>query len=198
MKSLHIIGIDEAGRGPIAGPVSVGAVVFLSSSISKVFTGVKDSKQLTFEERDSWFKKLKDQKRKGKLNYAVSFSSQKKIDEKGLTFAIKSALKRSIIRLKINPTKAIVLLDGGLKAPKEFIYQKTIIKGDEKIKEISLASIAAKVMRDRKMIAWSKEFPQYGFEIHKGYGTKLHRRKIKKHGASLLHRKSFLKSLTKY
>ena len=92
----------------------------------------------------------------------------------------------------MDPQTCLVLLDGGLKAPREFIYQKTIIKGDEKELSISLASIAAKVTRDAYMTKLAKKYPAYGFEIHKGYGTKKHREAIKKHGPSEVHRMSFL------
>jgi len=95
--------------------------------------------------------------------------------------------------LKINPKKCKVLLDGGLKAPEEYIDQKTIIKGDEKKMIIALASIYAKVMRDRKMVKFGKEYPEYGFEIHKGYGTKKHYEAIGKYGLSNIHRRSYIK-----
>ncbi len=196
MKKIErfVVGIDEVGRGPLAGPVCLGAVIFLSTSISRRFVGVKDSKKLSIQKREEWFDLLITEKKRGKINYSVSFSSQKIIDTKGLSFAIQKALAECLKKLNINPKKVEIFLDGGLKAPKKFLFQKTIIKGDEKIRAISLASIAAKVMRDRRMVIWAKKYPQYGFEIHKGYGTALHRKNIKKHGISPLHRKSFLKN----
>ena len=95
----------------------------------------------------------------------------------------------------MKPKKCLVLLDGGLRAPKRFMYQKTIIRGDEKEYAIALASIMAKVTRDRKMVKLSKKYPLYGFNSHKGYGTKKHYEKIKKCGLCELHRRSFLKQL---
>jgi ribonuclease HII len=98
-------------------------------------------------------------------------------------------------KIKAAEIECEILLDGSLKAPKEFLLQKTIIKGDEKHYQISLASIAAKVLRDRKMEQLSAQYPEYGFEIHKGYGTLEHRKTIKKYGPSKVHRKSFLKNI---
>ena len=206
------IGIDEVGRGPIAGPVAVGAFVFLSPLAKKLFKGVKESKQLTEEKREEWFKKIqeirkvgltdikKNQKTNSKLiDFAVTFQSEKIIDHKGLSFAIKNALAISLKKIiknnSIKPENALVLLDGGLKAPKEYINQKTIIKGDEKEMVIALASVCAKVSRDRKMRKWAIEFPQYGFDIHKGYGTKRHYEAIERHGLCVLHRRSFIRKM---
>lgn len=191
-KTRYLIGIDEVGRGPIAGPVAVGAFVFLTPDSHKLFRGVKESKQLSEEKREEWFKKINDIKKIGGIDFSVIFQSEKVIDTKGLSFAIKNALKLSIKKLKLNPKHCLVLLDGGLKAPEEYLYQKTIIKGDAKEKVIALASICAKVLRDRKMRKWAIKYPGYSFEINKGYGTKKHYEGIKKHGLTPLHRKSFL------
>ncbi len=192
MGFKYLIGIDEVGRGPIAGPVAVGAFVFLTPTSHKLFKGVKESKQLSEEKREEWFKKINDIKKTGDIDFAVTFQSEKIIDTKGLSFAIKNALRLSIKKLKLNPKHCLVLLDGGLKAPEEYLHQKTIIKGDSKEKVIALASICAKVMRDRKMRKWAKKYPQYGFEVNKGYGTKKHYEGIKRYGLTSLHRKSFL------
>lgn len=190
----YLIGIDEVGRGPLAGPVAVGAFVFLTKESSKFFKGVKESKQLTEEKREEWSKKIKEIQKQGHINFFVTFQSEKIIDTKGLSFAIRNALKISLKKLKIDPKEALVLLDGGLKAPREYIHQKTIIKGDAKEKVIALASICAKVMRDRKMKKIGKKYPEYGFEIHKGYGTGRHREAIQKYGMCILHRRSFCKN----
>ncbi|MDO8430433.1 MAG: ribonuclease HII [Candidatus Taylorbacteria bacterium] len=191
----YLIGIDEVGRGPIAGPVAVGAFVFLTPKAPRFFKGVKESKQLSEEKREEWFKKIKKVCDAGLIDFAVTFQSEKIIDTKGLSFAIKNALKISINKLqnklKINPVKTLVLLDGGLKAPAEYLNQKTIIKGDTKEKVIALASICAKVLRDRKMRKWAVKYPGYGFEVNKGYGTRGHYRAIKKVGLCDLHRRSF-------
>lgn len=189
----YLIGIDEVGRGPIAGPVAVGAFVFLRPEAKKFFKGVKESKQLTEEKRESWFAKILEAQSLGLVNFSVVFQSEKVIDEKGISFAIKKSLNSALANLVIKPTEATVLLDGGLKAPEEYKNQKTIIKGDVKEQVIALASICAKVSRDRKMRGWAKKHPNYGFDIHKGYGTKKHYEVIKTHGLLPLHRKTFCK-----
>ncbi len=189
-----LAGVDEVGRGPIAGPVAVGAFVFLDEKVKRSFRGVKESKQLTEIEREKWFAKIEEAKANGSVNFSVNFQSEKIIDKKGLSWAIKKALNNSLSDLNLNPKKVIVLLDGGLKAPPEYIDQKTIIKGDEKELVIALASICAKVLRDRRMIRLGKKYPEYGFEIHKGYGTRKHYEAIKKFGLLKEHRRSFLKN----
>src|SRR3989344_1271712 len=205
----YLVGIDEVGRGPLAGPVAVGAVGIKLNSKHEIRNSkqilnfkfknfklpkcIKDSKKLSEKKREEWLGRIKELKAKGDLDYYVSFVSNKKIDDYGIAHCIRSAIKNSLKKLKADPLKTIILLDGGLKAPEEFMNQKTIIKGDEKEPIISLASIAAKVARDRKMVEYSKKFPQYGFNIHKGYGTVSHCRKIRENGLSGLHRKSFCK-----
>lgn len=197
MKSSYIIGIDEVGRGPIAGPVAVGSFVVLDKKALRLFTKVKESKQLKEQDREEWFKKIEKVRDEGLVDFRVVFQSEKIIDKKGLSFAIKNALRISIDELvernNLKKENIKVLLDGGLHAPKEYINQKTIIKGDEKEKIIALASICAKVLRDRKMIKLSKKYPQYKLDINKGYGTKVHYEAINKYGLIDLHRKSFLK-----
>ncbi len=187
------IGIDEVGRGPIAGPVAVGAFVFLDKKAAIFFKGVKESKQLTEEKRELWFTKILEGQKKGMIDFSVVFQSEKVIDTKGISFAIKKCLAASLSNLKINPKDALILLDGGLKAPEEYKNQKTIIKGDVKEQVIALASICAKVLRDRKMRQWAKKYPGYGFDVHKGYGTKRHYEAVQKHGLMALHRRSFCK-----
>jgi ribonuclease HII len=187
------IGIDEVGRGPIAGPVAVGAFVFLNNKANKIFRGVKESKQLTEKKREGWFAKIENAKKEEHVDFRVSFQSEKVIDKKGLSYAIRTALSVSINSLNMNPNSAFVLLDGGLHAPLEYKNQKTIIKGDEKEVVIALASICAKVLRDRYMNKMGKKHPKYGFESHKGYGTKKHYEAIQKFGLLSVHRRSFLK-----
>lgn len=194
---IFTVGIDEAGRGPLAGPISVGAFSIKSKDILKRFKGVKDSKQLSEKQREEWFKTIKQRRKEGKIAYAVSFSSAEVIDSKGITRATRAALNRCLKKLEnkdFAPLKCKVLLDGSLYAPSRYADQKTIIDGDAKEPIIALASICAKVLRDRKMKRLAKKYPQYGFEIHKGYGTKAHYRAIKKHGVSKIHRRSFLKN----
>lgn len=192
-----IVGIDEVGRGPLAGPVAVGAVVCSSAASRRgLFADIEDSKKLSARKREEWEGKIKNKKLNMKI--AVCFVGNETIDKKGIVGAIGIAIKRALKKLEreagINPKNCLVLLDGSLKAPDEY-RQETIIKGDEKIPVISAASIIAKVARDRKMIRFHKKFPNYAFERHKGYGTKLHYKMIKKHGICEIHRKSFLKSL---
>ncbi len=207
----YVIGVDEAGRGPLAGPVAVGAVKMACQSgeparatLAK-FIGratlprLRDSKQLNEKQREIWFAVLKRAKLAGKLDFAVSLVSHRVIDKKGISFAIKLGIKRAISRLTVGQARlnlaskeCRVLLDGGLKAPAEFINQKTIIRGDEKEPIISLASIVAKVTRDRHMARMAKKYPNYGFEKHKGYGTKKHLAAVRRQGVTPIHRTSFL------
>ncbi len=191
-----IVGIDEVGRGPLAGPVSVGIVLCaeeiyphlrLLRSLPK--QGI-DSKKLLPEEREEYSLVLKNLRDEGKISYSIVHISNQIIDEKGLTFAIKKAINTGIKLLNIS-CDCQVLLDGGLRLPKKFKLQKTIIRGDEKEKIIAWASILAKVARDNIMCEHAKTFPQYGFEYHKGYATRQHFEAIYEHGLSDIHRKSW-------
>ncbi|MFA5934226.1 MAG: ribonuclease HII [Candidatus Paceibacterota bacterium] len=203
MKSQSIVGIDEVGRGPIAGPVAVGAFLLkitnyeLRIKVKNSRLPIRDSKKLTEKQREEWFKIIKKWKKEGKVDYAVSFVSAKVVDKIGIVPAIKKALAQSIKKLAVDPKNTLVLLDGGLKASEEYKNQKTIIKGDEKEPVISLASIVAKVSRDRLMCRLGKKFPCYGLEKHKGYGTNSHYKAINSNGHLPLHRQSFLKKLKK-
>ncbi|MBX4195644.1 ribonuclease HII [Candidatus Parcubacteria bacterium] len=192
----HIVGIDEAGRGPLAGPVAVGGVRVRPEFNKKFFKGIKDSKQLSAEERELWFALAQEGKKNGELDFAVALISEKVIDKKGIAYAIRLGIKRVLKSLRISETESQIFLDGGIKAPQEFKHQLTVIKGDEKVPVISLASICAKVIRDRKMVKLSKKYPEYDFDLHKGYGTLIHREAIKKYGPIELHRMSFLTNLT--
>ena len=159
------------------------------------FRNFRDSKKLSHIQRLRWLEKINKEKNKGNIFYKVSFASNKIIDNKGIVFAINSCLKNSINFLGIKPSDSMVLLDGGLKAPKEYKNQKTIIKGDEKELAIALASIVAKVTRDDLMVRLARIYTGYGLEKHKGYGTAAHYRALKNKGISPIHRKSFLKKL---
>ena len=192
----YIIGIDEAGRGPVAGPVAVGAVKINTEFNKSFFKGIQDSKQLTRAEREEWYELALEAKKKGDLDFAVSLVSEKVIDSKGISYALRLGIKRCLAKLKV-PTSAQIFLDGSLYAPEEFVHQLTVIRGDEKIPVISLASVVAKVTRDKYMVKLSKKYPFYNFDINKGYGTLLHRRAIISHGISEVHRHSFLKNLHK-
>lgn len=197
MKSF-LVGVDEAGRGPIAGPVAVAAFCVATKGKRQLLDffdnrRVKDSKKLTAAARERIFKEIITQEKLGTVSYAVSFASARVIDRKGISFAIKRALAQSLRVLGAKPAECRILLDGGLKAPEFFCFQRTIIKGDEKESTIALASIVAKVSRDRLMRRLAKKYSLYGFDVHKGYGTKAHYRKLQQHGLSPVHRKSFLK-----
>ncbi len=194
----YIIGIDEVGRGPLAGPITFCAVCLLIKFPKSFSKGVRDSKKLSPKQREEWDKKIRLAEKAGKLEFVIASISAEIIDKKGLSFAGKFAIKKILKKLGKKPKEVLVLLDGGLHAEKEFISQETIIKGDEKIPAISLASILAKVYRDKKMVNFSKKFPQYGFDIHKGYGTKKHIKAIQKYGISSIHRKSFLKGILSF
>ena len=193
----YIIGIDEAGRGPLAGPVAVGAVCVRRDFRMEFFKGIRDSKQISEKTREDWFKKIKAEKKKGNLDYKVSFSGSGTIDKKGIVKAIARAIKSCLIRLKVKSKEVSVLLDGSIKAPAQFRNQKTIIGGDETEPLISAGAIMAKVSRDRKMSRMAEKYPNYDFHIHKGYGTAAHLKKIKKFGLSPIHRRSFLKNFAK-
>jgi len=190
----YLVGIDEVGRGPLAGPVAVCAFIMPANFLTKDFGPLKDSKKLTAEKREDIFLKLKILKKNKKVNYSVSYESAKRIDKIGISQAIKNCLKKSLASLKVKPNECMVLLDGGLKAPAEYKNQKTIIKGDEKERVIAFASIVAKVSRDVLMCKLAKKYPKYSFEIHKGYGTAKHCDSIRKYGLSDEHRRCFCKN----
>lgn len=184
-----VAGIDEAGRGPLAGPVTLAMVLMPERRARRAFEGIKDSKHLTPSARKDWLLKLKFEP---KINFWSASVGPRVIDNFGIQEAIKRAIKRLLNRV---PQRRIfglrVLLDGGLKAPLRF-SQKTIIKGDERVPVIAAASIVAKVSRDRKMVRFSKKYPNYAFDAHKGYGTSHHYKMLKKHGLCEIHRRTFL------
>jgi len=194
-RMSYVIGIDEAGRGPLAGPVAVGAVKIPLDFNKNFFKSIKDSKKLSPNERELWFQLALEARKSGALNFAVFLVSEKVIDRKGISYAIKLGIKRCLSALNITKD-AQVFLDGGIKAPEKFTHQLTVVKGDEKIPVVSLASVVAKVTRDRKMVRLSKKFPEFGFHVHKGYGTSLHRLALRKYGSTVIHRQSFLTRLT--
>src|SRR3990167_6131113 len=189
MSVRYIVGIDESGRGPLAGPITLAYVACPASIFRRNFKGIKDSKKLTLKKREEWFRHLKAHPH---LEYGVTSVGARTIDYKGISRSVKIGIKRLVSRLSVKPK--MILLDGSLYAPPEY-PQKTIIKGDEKIPIIAAASVMAKVTRDRKMTRLAKKFPDYSFEIHKGYGTKLHCKLVKKYGLCDIHRRSFCSRL---
>jgi ribonuclease HII len=196
-KSSYIVGIDEAGRGPVAGPVAVGIFVIRNNSVLRPKNKklkLKDSKKLSERQRNEWWNEINEWKKLGKVDFCVMQGSAREIDEKGIAVVIRVLIEKGLKQLKI-PEDSWLYLDGSLRAPERYTTQKTIIKGDEKIRVISLASICAKVFRDQHMKKISKKYPAYGFWKHKGYGTIEHMKSIKKHGLSKEHRKTFLKGV---
>jgi len=202
MKSSFIVGIDEVGRGPIAGPVAVGAFKLLITNYELLIENgekeleikLKDSKKLSKIQREKWFEYLKKEKEKGNCDFAVTMVSAEWIDKVGIVRSIQKALDSSLCKLNIcgQLLDAAIYLDGGLKARNEYVNQQTIIKGDELHPVISCASIIAKVTRDKWMKKYAADYPEYGFEKHSGYGTKVHYLAIKKKGLTPIHRKTFL------
>jgi len=195
----YIVGVDEAGRGPLAGPVAVGVAVVPQGFNWRLLKGVNDSKKLSEKRREEIFLRARALKNEGKLNYCVSMVSARVVDRVGIARAVAKATARAMRSLSLNPTHTQVKLDGLLKAPEIFIHQETIVGGDGKEKIIGLASIVAKVTRDRYMVRISAEpkFAPYTFHLHKGYGTKAHCTSIKKYGLSEIHRQSYCKNVLK-
>lgn len=189
-----IVGVDEAGRGALAGPVAVGAVLVSKDFDWGQVQGVADSKILSPKKREEIFKLARQLMKDGKLFYSVSLIKNTVIDTKGITHAVQRGINKTLASLASEPTETYIKLDGLLHAPKEYLNQKTIIKGDVTEKEISLASIMAKVTRDRYMVRLTKKYPQYKFEVHKGYGTRIHQENIRKVGLSVMHRTTFCKA----
>ncbi len=200
---LAEVGVDEAGRGPLAGPVAVGAALVPVKFDWALLPGVGDSKQLSEKKREAVFTAAEVLRKQGMLNVAVVLVSAAEIDRVGITPAIKGALAEALATvLQVSgrshtATEVTIKLDGGLKAPSAYVHQETLIKGDQKEKVIGLASIAAKVTRDRYMEALALEaaFAPYQFAKHKGYGTKLHRAAMAEFGLSCEHRASFCKNI---
>lgn len=181
-----VCGVDEAGRGPLAGPVYAACVVLPKG---KIIEGVNDSKKLSEKKRNMLYDKIIDEC----LCYSIGTASEKEIDEINILQATFLAMKRAVDGLEIKPD--IALVDGNRDPKFENIKVETIVKGDAKSMSIASASILAKVSRDRYMLEMAEKYPQYHFEKHKGYGTKLHYEMIEKYGICEIHRKSFLKKV---
>ncbi|MDB5195422.1 MAG: ribonuclease [Parcubacteria group bacterium] len=189
---MYIVGVDEAGRGPLAGPVAVGTVRVLEGfDIVAAFPGLNDSKKLTEKKREAIFLQLQEEIKKGNVSAVVYLASAAKIDAEGIVPSVRGALYKGVRKLLPNPEEGKVFLDGSLKAPPEY-EQETIIGGDGTVPAIMLASVAAKVTRDRLMKKLALEHPLYEFDIHKGYGTKKHYELLRTHGPCALHRLTFL------
>lgn len=179
-----VCGIDEAGRGPLAGPVCAAAVILPEGCI---IDGVNDSKKLTEKKREALFDVIKEKA----LAYSIAVADEKEIDEINILQATYLAMRRAFDGLDIKPDMALV---DGNRDPGLGVATRTIVKGDANSMSIAAASILAKVTRDRFMLEMDEKYPEYQFAKHKGYGTKLHYEMLTKYGASEIHRKTFLKS----
>jgi len=179
----RVAGLDEAGRGPLSGPVVAGAVLIKTKRFS--FFSIKDSKKLSAKKREEFFKILTNHP---DLEWGIGIVSEKVIDKINILEATKLAMKKAIKKLKKKPD--FLILDGNFRINLPF-PQKSIIKADEKVFSCAAASIIAKVTRDRIMDRYHKKYPLYKFNKHKGYPTKLHFKLLKKHGPCKIHRKSF-------
>lgn len=178
-----VCGVDEAGRGPLAGPVYAAAVILPKGHIIE---GVNDSKKLSEKKRDELFDKVIDEC----IAYGVGIATEQEIDEINILQATFLAMRRAVEGLNVKPD--IALIDGN-KTPGLAIAQRAIVKGDGKSANIAAASIIAKVSRDRYMLEMAEKYPEYQFQKHKGYGTKLHYEMLEKYGVSPIHRKTFLR-----
>ena len=208
-----MVGVDEAGRGPLAGPVIAAALLIMPPLNSKIKMqnaklrnsatqddfesllklGVADSKKVSPKKREKIYEILTNDER---VSWAVGEASEREIDELNILQASLLAMKRAVDLLfeknkKLAKEEFYVFVDGREVIPNLAANQKSVIGGDAKVFSIAAASIIAKVTRDRLMLKYAEKYPQYQFEKHKGYGTKLHYEMIKKHGLSLIHRKSF-------
>ena len=188
-NSLHekgyrvICGVDEAGRGPLAGPVCAAAVI-LPDGIE--IPGLTDSKKLTDKKRRELFPVIKDQA----VAYGIAFASHEEIDEINILQATYLAMERALAQLSVKPD--IAMIDGN--RAKDFgLPVQTVVKGDSLSANIAAASILAKVSRNDLMLELAGKYPEYRFEVHKGYGTKAHYEALRAYGASPVHRKTFLK-----
>jgi len=178
-----ICGVDEAGRGPLAGPVCAAAVILPANA---VIPGLNDSKKLSDKKR----RELVPIIQQTALAYGIAFADEKEIDEINILQATYLAMQRAINMLSVKPDLALV---DGNRAGDFGVPVKTVVKGDSLSASIAAASVLAKVTRDDLMLSLAEKYPQYGFDVHKGYGTKAHYAALTEHGPSEIHRKTFLK-----
>ena len=178
-----VCGVDEAGRGPLAGPVCAAAVI-LPRDLQ--IEGLNDSKKLTDKRRRALFDVITAQA----VSYGIAFASEQEIDEINILQATFLAMRRALDQLSVRP--AIALIDGNRETDFGFPV-RTIVKGDSLSANIAAASVLAKVTRDDFMLEQAQRYPQYGFDVHKGYGTRAHYEALRQHGPCPIHRRSFLK-----
>ncbi len=185
-KGFQVVcGIDEAGRGPLAGPVYAAAVIL---PLDLEIEGLNDSKKLTEKKREALFDIICEKA----VSYSIGIATEEEIDEINILNATFLAMRRAVDGLSVKPDYA--LIDGN-QHPGLSIQDETVVKGDGKSMSIAAASILAKVSRDRFMLELAEKYPEYCFEKHKGYGTKLHYEMIEKYGVAPIHRRSFLKKI---
>lgn len=189
-----LVGIDEVGRGPLAGPVGVGVVKVPQNFSWALIPGVGDSKALTPKHREEVFRRATKLRDDGLIDFRVELISATYIDTHGIMSALKKGMQKAIAHLELTPEECFFKLDGSLRAPQEF-KQITIIRGDATEPSIGLASIMAKVTRDRYMERLHIKYPEYGFASHKGYGTPAHRDAIATVGLSPVHRVSYCQNI---
>ena len=180
-----VCGVDEAGRGPLAGPVFAAAVILPENYSHEI---LNDSKKLSEKKRDIVF----DDIIRDAVAYSVGIATEKEIDDINILNATFLAMKRAVDGLSVKPDLAYI---DGNQYPKTGVAEVTIVKGDSKCMSVAAASIIAKVSRDRYMLKVAEEYPQYQFPKHKGYGTKLHYEMLEQYGVSPVHRRSFLKKI---
>ena len=182
----YICGVDEAGRGPLAGPVCAAAVILPENC---VIEGVNDSKKLSEKKREELFKEITQKA----ISYSIAFGSIEEIETLNILGATFLAMKRAVEGLEVKPDFAII--DGNKVPPQLETEAAPLVKGDSKSISVAAASILAKVTRDRLLYEYDKKYPEYSFAAHKGYGTKAHIEAIRKYGITEVHRKSFLKNI---
>ena len=186
----NVAGIDEAGRGPWAGPVVAGAVVILDRNLSKILLdGLDDSKKLSAKKREMLYQELFAEQERGKISIGIGQADCREIDRLNILQATFLAMRRAAKQLKVRPEAA--LIDGNRTPADFFCPVQTIVKGDSKSMSVAAASIVAKVYRDRLMREMAVKYPYYGFEKNAGYGTAAHIEGLRAHGITPEHRKSY-------
>lgn len=183
----YVCGVDEAGRGPLAGPVCSAAVILPNNIIIE---GANDSKKLSEKKREYLFDVIKSIA----ISYSIAYASVEEIENMNILNATMLAMKRAVEGLEVKADYAMI---DGNRIPELSIDAESIVKGDAKSMSIACASILAKVSRDRLLCEYAKEYPQYSFDKHKGYGTKVHVEALKKYGPCPYHRMSFLGKILK-
>ncbi len=192
----RVVCLDEAGRGPIAGPVTAAAVTIWPATLKIILKDIKDSKKLSQKKREKFYKLIT---KNPAIKWGIGVVSEKIIDKINIKNAAELAMEKALnnLKFKIKSSKSKIdylIIDGNhIRNNKlKFIKHKLIVKADEKVFSCAAASIIAKVTRDRIMIRYHKKYPKYRFDLHKGYLTKLHLKMLKKHGPCRIHRKSFV------